>query len=172
MHRPPGTRRRTTKATTAILGCLTAIWLTAGASSAVPPGNNGTVKVNGIDLDGGPGNQPHLGCKFEINFYGYDEGAGLFASYSVEGQAPTGGGELRTGTDVPIGEDAAGGGTDLDATVVVDMTGAFTELTPDPTQGFHVKLTVHADGSVGADVKHKTFWVNGEDACSDGGGTT
>jgi hypothetical protein len=28
-------------------------------------------------------------------------------------------------------------------------------------QGFHVKLTVHAEGSQGADTKHKVFWVEG-----------
>ena len=26
-------------------------------------------------------------------------------------------------------------------------------------KGFHVKLTIHADGSQGADTKHKVFWV-------------
>jgi hypothetical protein len=28
-----------------------------------------------------------------------------------------------------------------------------------PNQGFHVKLTINAEGSQGADVKHKVFWV-------------
>ncbi len=28
-----------------------------------------------------------------------------------------------------------------------------------PQQGYHVKLTIHAPGSQGADTKHKVFWV-------------
>jgi hypothetical protein len=34
-----------------------------------------------------------------------------------------------------------------------------TELSRTPKQGFHVKLIVNADGSQGADKKHKVFWV-------------
>ena len=36
-------------------------------------------------------------------------------------------------------------------------------------QGFHVKLTINAEGSQGADVKHKVFWVTG---CGPGTTTT
>jgi hypothetical protein len=32
---------------------------------------------------------------------------------------------------------------------------------PHPQQGWHVRLTINADGSQGADVKHKVFWVSG-----------
>jgi hypothetical protein len=55
-----------------------------------------------------------------------------------------------------IGEDRPGGGTDLDAeeTYQLDFTGD-----PHPKQGYHVKLTVNAPDSLGADVKHKVFWV-------------
>ena len=61
-----------------------------------------------------------------------------------------------------IGEDDnSGGGSEvgLDAskTYTLDLTG----ITPHPQQGFHVKLTVNAEGSQGADVKHKVFWVEG-----------
>lgn len=148
----------------AFLGTAAILWLTAGVAPAAPPGNNGTVKVNGTDIDSGPGNEPHQGCVFEINFFGYDEGPSLFATYTLEGQAPTGGGVFASGT-VFIGEDAAGGGTDLDATATVDLTGALVGVTP-TAQGDHIKLTVNADGSKGSDVKHKTFWV----LCADDGG--
>ena len=39
----------------------------------------------------------------------------------------------------------------------------FGSIEPHAVQGFHVKLTVNADGSQGADVKHKVFWVTGCD---------
>ena len=32
---------------------------------------------------------------------------------------------------------------------------------PHPIQGYHVKLTVNAPGSIGADTKYKVFWVTG-----------
>ncbi|MDQ1517553.1 MAG: hypothetical protein QOE80_3383 [Actinomycetota bacterium] len=33
-------------------------------------------------------------------------------------------------------------------------------MTPHAKQGYHVKVTIHADGSKGSDVKHKVFWVS------------
>ena len=60
-----------------------------------------------------------------------------------------------------IGQDAAGGGTDLDAQATYNLSGLLGQLgDPQPQQGYHVKLTVHADGSQGADTKYKVFWVN------------
>jgi hypothetical protein len=69
-----------------------------------------------------------------------------------------------------IGEDDnAGGGSqaglDASATYTLDVDG----IQPHPNQGFHVKLTIHADGSQGADTKHKVFWVTG---CPSGTTTT
>nr|MBA2599991.1 hypothetical protein [Actinomycetota bacterium] len=43
----------------------------------------------------------------------------------------------------------------------IDLSDALAEsgATPHAKQGYHVKLTVNADGSQGADSKHKVFWV-------------
>ena len=61
------------------------------------------------------------------------------------------------------GDDNSGGGSEagLDASVTytLDLSG----FEAHPQQGFHVKLTINADGSQGADVKHKVFWVEGCD---------
>jgi hypothetical protein len=134
-----------------------------------PPGNNGTIKVDGVEFDDHPNNEPHVGCTFQIDFYGYDEGD-LFATATFElhppTTSPTGDDLLLHDTDIFIGEDEAGGGTDLDASVTYDLEEALAAsgATPHPIQGYHVKLTVHAEGSIGADVKHKVFWVKcGED---------
>ena len=124
-----------------------------------PPGNNGTVKVDGVEFDSHPDNEPHVGCTFQIDFYNFDEGD-LNASVTFEGQPPTGGGVLLT-DEVFIGEDAAGGGTDLDASVTYDLSQALAGIEPHPVQGHHVKLTVEAEGSIGNDTKHKVFWVEG-----------
>lgn len=146
-------------ATTVAIASAAAVTVAAPAFAQDPPGNNGTVKIDDQALDAIPNNNPHVGCEFRVDFYGFDEGD-LDASVTFELQAPTA--KDRTLTVVSgdlnpfIGEDAAGGGTDLDAseTYVLAFTGA-----PHPQQGYHVKLTVHAEGSQGADTKHKVFWV-------------
>jgi hypothetical protein len=146
-------------ATTVAIASAVAVAVAAPAFAQDPPGNNGTVKIDDQPLDDIPNNDPHVGCEVRVDFYGFDEGD-LNASVTFELQAPTA--KDRTLTVVSgdlnpfIGEDAAGGGTDLDAseTYVLAFTGA-----PHPQQGYHVKLTVHAEGSQGADTKHKVFWV-------------
>jgi hypothetical protein len=124
-----------------------------------PPGNNGTVKVDGTAFDDHPDNEPHVGCVFQIDLYNFDEG-NLQATYRFDLWAPTGSGQLAAGS-VAIGEDPNGGGRDLDASVTVDLTSALLRSggTPHPMQGWHVRLTVNAEGSIGADVKHKMFWL-------------
>jgi hypothetical protein len=128
---------------------------------ADPPGNNGTIKIEGVDMQSGPpDNNPHQGCTFVVEFYNYDKG-NFDASVTFEDQPPTADGGLQvvSGDLTPfIGEDAAGGGNDLDAKETYTL--AFTGQ-PHPVQGYHVKITVHAMGSQGADVKHKVFWVIG-----------
>jgi len=131
-----------------------------GLAKPSPGGNNGFVKVDGTDMDARPDNEPHPGCRFVLEFYNYDQGD-LKATVTFELQPPT----TRPGDDqtiltdtVPIGEDPPGGSHDLDArrTYDLDIRGAPRQ----PHQGYHVKLTVNADGSRGNDVKHKTFWVD------------
>ena len=128
------------------------------ADASDPPGNNGTVKVDDVPFDDHPDNEPHVGCVLQIDFYGYDEGD-LNADVAFEGVPPTGGGVLLTDS-VSIGEDSAGGATDLDASATYDLSQALADIEPHPVQGHHVRLTINADGSQGADVKHKVFWVD------------
>jgi LPXTG-motif cell wall-anchored protein len=140
----------------------------AAAQVDDPPGNNGTVKVDDVPFDDHPDNEPHVGCEFQIDFYGFDEGD-LNADVLFEAIPPTvssdaippGAGEELISDTVFIGEDAAGGGTDLDASQTYDLTDALAGIEPHPEQGWHVKLTVHAEGSIGADTKFKAFWVSG-----------
>jgi hypothetical protein len=137
-----------------------------------PGGNNGTVKIDGVDFDDHPNNEPHVGCEFQVDFYGFDADTAeddLSASVLFEAIPPTvspdtmppGAGEELLTDELDIGEDAAGGGTDLDASGTYDLTEALAHIAPHPEQGWHVKLTVHADGSQGADTKFKVFWVSG-----------
>jgi hypothetical protein len=131
----------------------------AASPALAAPGNNGTVKIDGVEFDQHPNNEPHVGCIFQVDFYGYDEGD-LEATATFALHPPTGTAVLLT-QSTNIGEDPAGGGTDLDAEMTVDLTDplANSGAIPHPIQGYHVKLTVHAEGSIGADTKHKVFWV-------------
>lgn len=132
-----------------------------------PPGNNGTIKVDGEPFDEAgsphPDNEPHVGCVFRIDFYGFDEGSDLFADVDFVAHPPTTGGEVPLLHDeVFIGHDSnAGGGSaeGWDATAEYDLTDALAAIEPHAQQGWHVKLTIQADGSQGAETKHKVFWV-------------
>ncbi len=73
----------------ALGGCVALGGFAAPAAFADPPGNNGTVKVDGVEFDTTPGNEPHVDCIFQIDFYGFDAG-GLDAAVNFTGQAPTG----------------------------------------------------------------------------------
>jgi hypothetical protein len=133
----------------------------AAPASAKPAGNNGTVKIDGDPFDSHPDNEPHVGCMFQVDFYGFDAGDDLFAHVTFEGQPPSGRATLLE-DDVFIGQDDdSGGGSQAGLDASVTYTLDLSDLTEHPIQGYHVKLTIEADGAQGADTKHKTFWVTG-----------
>ena len=129
------------------------------AGETHPPGNNGTIKIEGPPWDRGSNNEPHPGCTFAINFFGFDQG-NLYATYTLDLHPPSGRGTLASGR-VFIGGDPAGGGRDFDGTTgPIDLSQALASSgAAAKKQGYHVAVTVHADGSIGSDVKHKVFWV-------------
>jgi hypothetical protein len=149
---------------TAAAGLVATAVSVAPATATDPPGNNGTVKIapDG-EMDGIPQNHPHQGCTFQVEWYGFDEGDDIVSTVAFEMQAPTadvvlGGDEPRT---VAVGGDAAtGAGTATGADAVQTYTLTF-DGEPHAVQGYHVKLTIHTPGSIGADTKHKVFWVTG-----------
>jgi hypothetical protein len=146
------------------VGTIALAWASPAFAAENPAGNNGTVKVDGVEFDSHPDNEPHVGCTFEIDWYGMDEGD-YWSDVTFEVQPPTGKpAELLTDS-VFIGEDDnSGGGSEegLDASKEYDLTDALVGVyDPQPQQGYHVKLTINTDGAQGADVKHKVFWVEG-----------
>ena len=144
----------------AVVALVTVIAVLApGGAWADPPGNNGTVKIDGVPFDSYPDNEPHPGCIFQVDFYGFDQGD-LNATVKFYAIPPTGKKILLLTDSIPIGEDAAGGGTDLDASRTYNLDGLLTPFMFHPQQGYHVKLQVNAPGSIGKDTKYKTFWVD------------
>lgn len=146
------------------VGTIALAWAAPAFATPNPPGNNGTVKVDGVEFDSHPDNEPHVGCSFEIDWYGMDEGD-LWSDVTFAVQPPTGKPEDILTDTVFIGEDDnSGGGSEdgLDASREYDLTNLLVgHFDPQPQQGYHIKLTINTDGSQGADVKHKVFWVDG-----------
>jgi hypothetical protein len=165
------TVRRGTKVAVVIAMAIVSCLALAGLATATPnpPGNNGTVKIDGVPFDDAPDNQPHVGCTFQVDFYGFDQGD-LVADVIFEAHPPTGPVQVLLTDTVFIGEDDnAGGGSQAGLDASQTYTLDFDGIQPHPNQGFHVKLTIHADGAQGADTKHKVFWVTG---CPSGTTTT
>jgi hypothetical protein len=130
-----------------------------------PAGNNGTVKIAGPgDEVGHPSNNPHPGCTFFVEWFGFDEGSDVVSTVTFASQAPTS--DVVLGETSPsqvfVGGDPAGGGTDLDGRQAYTLT--FSGGAPHPKQGYHVKLTVATPRSLGNDTKTKVFWV---EPCAD-----
>ena len=125
-----------------------------------PKGNNGTVKIAGPgDAVGTPSNNPHPGCTFAVEWFGYDEGQDVVSTVTFAAQAPTS--DVVIGGTAPssvfVGGDPAGGGTDLDGRQAYTLT--FSGGAPHPKQGYHVKVTIATPHSLGNDTKTKVFWV-------------
>ena len=111
------------------------------------------------DTAGTPSNNPHVGCTFYVEWFGYDQGSDVVSTVSFAPQAPTA--DVTIGGTAPaqvfVGGDPAGGGTDLDGRQVYTLS--FSGGAPHPKQGYHVKVTVHTPHSLGNDTKTKVFWV-------------
>ena len=128
------------------------------AAGGDPRGNNGTVKIDGLAFDDTPGNEPHVGCTFQLDFFGFD--AGNTADITLTGQAPTGGGLLWSASNRLVSTDAAGGGQDVDESITLSVSDlALAGVTPHPKQGFHVKLAVDVLQAPGG-AKQKVFWIS------------
>jgi hypothetical protein len=127
---------RRTGLAVALAGGVTLAGL-ATPAFADPPGNNGTIKIDDVVFDDHPNNEPHVGCEFQVDFYGFDEDEDLFAKVIFKAHPPTGDREVLLTDKVFIGEDDnSGGGSEagLDAsrTYILD----FGDIEPHPNQGF------------------------------------
>ena len=128
-----------------------------------PAGNNGTVKITPhAEDDGIPQNTAHVSCTFDIEWYGFDEGADIVSTVVFTMESPTSDVGLSGAepSHVFVGGDPAGG-ADFDggATYTLGFAGE-----PDSQHGYHVKVTVSTPGSQGADTKHRVLWVSPCDA--------
>jgi hypothetical protein len=131
--------------------------LALGAAPAIadPGGNNGTIKLAEVDQVGTDSNDPHVGCTFALEWYGFDAGATSVVTFESQDHDVTLTG-VHGDTTVELEDDAAKGGSDLDHREIYTLSFAGD---PHPVQGYHVKVTTDTEGAQGADSKSKTFWV-------------
>jgi hypothetical protein len=168
MDEPFGRRRAVVGLVIGGLGAGALFWaLPANAEAGLTaPGNNGTVRIDGEEFDTHPDNEPHVGCVFRVDFYGYDEGDPN-ADVTLDVWPPSREMVTIVKDTVFIGQDDnSGGGSEagLDAEATYDLTAWLAGFEPHRQQGWRVRLIVNADGSQGADVKRKTFWGSGCEA--------
>jgi len=136
-----------------------------GVDRGNPNGNNGTIKLDGVDVDGGfenhPNNEPHIGCVFEVDLYGLDEGDTAIVEFWEWN--PTADKDPIYTLDVEadgegVGEDGAGGGVDLDDDQLVDLSDRLVGKAH-PQHGHHVRVEAMITSGDDTYRKIKTFWT-------------
>jgi hypothetical protein len=134
----------------------------SGKSSSggqAPAGNNGHIQIDEYTMDGGNGNDPHVGCGFSVSFFGYDAGT-QNATIAVTPSSPTKGGTPFT-VSTQWTTASRTGGNQLDQNVPISpaqIAAAFSGVAP-AHQGYHAKIEVEVSGSQGSDDKHHTVWI-------------
>ena len=149
-----------------------------GTGNGIPAanGNDGHIQVDTSTLDPGMDNDPHVGCGFTIEFFGFDPTQ--LATITVipwdPTTAPSGNPTLvypaipvtTNGNNPPPGQTFPGVGSTLDGWYLVpgsDLATFFTTngVAPQPQQGYHVKLDVDLTGTPNTqgNDKYHTIWV-------------
>lgn len=141
-------------------GGVLAIGIVAPAWAQDPPGNNGTVKIQEVDVDdiddGDISNDPHVPCEFQVSFFGFDEGQDATITFTIHPPSSDTGDVLATEVVVAkVGDE--------DQSYPFDgSTFGLENYLRHPEQGYHVKLTIDSEG-VPSGTKHKVFWLDCEE---------
>jgi hypothetical protein len=114
-----------------------------------PPGNNGTVKVDGVAFDSHPDNEPKPGCSFQIDYTNFDAPTQAF-SHSFTIQSGDGNGTVLESLS---GNLVAGAGS-----FNHDLAAELAGFDPKEDGYYHIKLDVSLPGVPGGS-KHKVFKV-------------
>jgi hypothetical protein len=142
---------------TSALGSVVLMSLASSGSGS----DTGIIRVGGAPFGDDDDNDARVPCTFQIDFYGYAR-ENLWADVTFEQQPPTNGVKMTVTGNKRVfigGDDNAGGASvaGLDASEKYSL--GFSGASSRPSQGYKVKLTIHADGSAGSDEMDETFWV-------------
>ncbi|WP_460524729.1 hypothetical protein [Flindersiella endophytica] len=159
-------RIRRSGVVTALLGlALTAFGAVALAQPASatggdqPPGANGSVKIDEAPVDSDPSNEPHVGCGFTVQFFGFDEGTNT-AEVVFTAQDPSGD-AVVTAVEGRSSFTFEGGNSPSDTATHTESYKLDTEGLTATNQGVHIKVDVKVTdvgGKVDFD-KYKVFWT-------------
>ena len=130
-------------------------------------GNDGHIQIDGVPIDAGRDNDPHVGCPFTVEVFGFDPTQ--LATITVTPHAPTTGGSpgtfgpMHVTVNGPI-PPGPGVGSTLDGYYVVtaaEIEQIFAGVTPQPQQGYHARIDVELTPSPTGpgDDKHHTIWI-------------
>ncbi|MFU8854592.1 hypothetical protein ACNAW0_27005 [Micromonospora sp. SL1-18] len=150
----------TAAAATACLAFAAPAWATGNPHN--PPGDNGTVKIDGPPFTDKVDNKPHVTCEFELEFFNFDKDQR--ANLTLWAQAPSATPKDKvvwSKKDVLISDDPASGAAN-DHDVVIKLSANdldLTGLTLHPKQGYHLKLDVKLIGGKSSGAKSKVFWL-------------
>lgn len=142
---------------------LLAVTTNPATGQGGPPGNNGTVKIDGVAFDDHPNNEPHVGCTFQVDFTGFDASQPEHVEFALQSPTLAPGTQQNDAANILLTDDVVVD-TNGEADETYDLAAALDEsdATPHPVQGFHVKLTISSDNIPGNGTKHKVFWVECE----------
>jgi hypothetical protein len=139
------------------------------AGAQTPGGDNGTVKVDGVELDNAPDQEPHPGCSLDVDFYGFDvqQTSGFVTiTLKVPGEADV---VVVDNDEVTLdGDDRTGGATEegFDGSATYDLNEELSAFEPQ-AQGWHLRIdvTVPFPGNEEAAFdKFKVIWAEGCEA--------
>jgi LPXTG-motif cell wall-anchored protein len=150
---------------------LALVSLVAGAAGAAfaapaladPPGANGTVKIDGYPFEEDNNNEPHVDCRWRVEFFNFDEKERASIIFSAQPPSSKDFHEVGRLDDVEASDDPASGGSyenDVDnyfefTSDDLDLTNAYYH----PNQGYHIKLTIDRQSHPEWTEKHKVFWL-------------
>ncbi|MGY2702314.1 hypothetical protein [Nocardioides sp. HB32] len=160
--------RLVTAAAVATATLLPALLVLGAPSANAAGGNKGSLKVSEVGGAADESNDPHVGCTFDLQWYGFQRSS---ATVTFASQAPTKSAVITkvAGPDaVELGAAASGSTMNTTRTYTLRFTGA----DPQANQGYHVKVTTRAAGANGAETKYKVFWVSCDRADATDPGTT
>lgn len=112
-------------------------------------GNNGTIKIGDIVVDGAPGNDndPQVQCPLVIEWFGFDGAADTTATITPHNDGDTV--LAQYGWSIPDTKT-----TPVQHLVSPDLSGA-----PQGPKGYHIRVTVETTTANGSDTKSKVIWV-------------
>ena len=128
-----------------------------GAQSAYADsgnGNKGTVKISEVGGAADESNDPHVGCTFDVQWWGYTRSK---SAITFEGQAPTKDVDITITGPKTVELPAVDSADKINLTRTYTL--AFKGDAPQAKQGYHVKMLTETETAKGNDKKSKVFWV-------------